>query len=66
MPGFRYRLLGEDGNDLGPFVAAVCDWEPGHTLWRAGGEPWEVVRVVDAEPDAPDELRGYLVVVRAG
>jgi hypothetical protein len=65
VPRFRYRLLDEDGNDLGPFVAAVGDWEPGHMLWRSSGEPWEVVRVVDAEENAPDELHGYLIIQRS-
>jgi hypothetical protein len=62
VPGFRYRLLDEDGEDLSPFVAGVPNWKPGHTLHRRGGGTWEVVRVVDAEKDDPEGLRGYLVV----
>jgi hypothetical protein len=62
MPGFRYRLLDEDGKDLGPFVTSEPNWQPGHTIHRGVGVVWEVVRVVDAPEDAVDALRGYLIV----
>lgn len=59
MP-FRFRLLAEDGTDLGQFAAAVPDWAPGHRIHRGAGDVIEVVRVVEAEPQ--DEVAGYLVV----
>jgi hypothetical protein len=41
------------------------DWLPGHTLHRSNAA-LQVVRAVDAEPHAPDDLRGYLVVRPVG
>jgi hypothetical protein len=36
--------------------------QSGHTIHRSSGVVLEVVRVVDADEDDPDHLRGYLVV----
>jgi hypothetical protein len=62
VPAFRYRLLEEDGELLGPIVTSNGNWQPGDTVRYGGGLTWEVVRVLDREKDDPDELRGYLVV----
>jgi hypothetical protein len=66
MPGFRYRLLDEDGADLGPLVSSEASWRPGRTLHRGAGVALRVVRAVDAEEDAPDGLRGFLIVRPVG
>jgi hypothetical protein len=62
MPEYRYRLRDEDGANLGLFVTALPDWQPGNMIYRHAGVVLEVVRVVDAEPGRRDELRGWLVV----
>jgi hypothetical protein len=55
-----YRLISVDGDDLGPFRAAVPDWNAGDRIHRGRGGDLVVVRLVAAEPD--DEVDGYLVV----
>ena len=49
---FRYRLIDEDGADLGPLASYRSEWQPGERLSRWHGERLEVVSVVEA-----DELR---------
>jgi hypothetical protein len=67
MTGFRYRLLDEDGTDLGPFVTSAPNWRPGHKIRHGGVVVFEVVEVVDAEDeDGPEGLRGYLIVRPVG
>jgi hypothetical protein len=56
----RFRLLSQDGEDLGPFVAVASSWSEGDRIFRGPGKDLVVVRVVDAE-DA-DDFDGYLVV----
>jgi hypothetical protein len=63
MAGFRYRLLDEDGTDLGPFVTAEPSWQTGQVIYYSHGAVLEVVRVVDTDDNEdPDGVRGYLVV----
>jgi hypothetical protein len=58
----RFRLLAEDGTDLGQLAAAVRDWLPGHRIQRGPDDILEVVRLVDAADG--DDVHGYLVVRR--
>jgi hypothetical protein len=62
MP-LRFRLLDEDGTDLGSFATSTPDWRPGHRIHRGRGDVLEVVRLV--EPELDDELAGYLIVKHA-
>lgn len=57
---FRFRLLDEDGNDLGPFATSEPNWRPGHRIQRGAGAALEVVRLVDAAEG--DDVAGYLIV----
>ena len=57
---FRFRLMSEDGADLGPFATGESDWQAGHRIQRGPGDALEVLRVVAAEDG--DEVSGYLVV----
>jgi hypothetical protein len=57
---FRFRLMSEDGADLGPFATSEPDWKPGHRIQRGPGDALEVLRVVAAEDG--DDVNGYLVV----
>ena len=56
-----FRLLSEDGEDLGPFVSSEPNWSAGHRIHKGPGETLEVVRLVPAEEG--DDVNGYLVVV---
>jgi hypothetical protein len=49
-----------DGEDLGPFRAAVPDWRAGDRIHRGPAGDLVVVRLVTAEPG--DQVDGYLVV----
>ncbi|MDX6414868.1 MAG: hypothetical protein QOH23_2278 [Gaiellaceae bacterium] len=60
MTSFRYRLLAEDGSDLGPLASRRPEWSEGDTLARWHGEKLVVVRTIDAEPH--DVFRAYVVV----
>jgi hypothetical protein len=55
-----YRLIAVDGEDLGPFRAAVPDWTEGDRIFRGGAGDLVVVRLVTAEDG--DDVDGYLVV----
>lgn len=57
---YRFRILDEAGNDLGPFASRRNDWASGDRVARWHGEALEVVNVVEAEPG--DSVNGYLVV----
>jgi hypothetical protein len=56
----RYRLLSEDGDDLGPFIASASIWAEGDTIPLGRTSALTVVRVVPALPK--DEFAAYLVV----
>jgi hypothetical protein len=58
----RYRLLKDDGTDLGLLVGSGLRARPGETVYR-GESALEVVRIVDADPG--ERLRGYVVVADA-
>jgi hypothetical protein len=60
MPHFRYRLLDESGNDLGPLATQRSVWSEGERLSRWHGDQLEVVNVVEAEEGDP--FHGYLIV----
>jgi len=55
-----YRLISSEGDDLGPFRAAVPNWRAGDRIHRGRNGDLVVVRLVAAEPD--DDVDGYLVV----
>ena len=55
-----YRLVSIDGDDLGPFRAAVPNWTEGDRIHRGGGSDLIVVRLVSAEDG--DDVDGYLIV----
>ncbi len=57
---FRYRLLDEAGEDLGPFASRRSDWVVGDRLSRWHGEELVVVSVVEAEQH--EGFAGYVVV----
>jgi hypothetical protein len=59
---YRFRLLDETGNDLGPLATQREAWDAGDRLSRWHGDDLEVVRVVEAEDHDP--FYGYLVVKR--
>ena len=63
---FRYRLIDEQGSDLGPLASPRSDWQPGEQLSRRHGETLEVVGVVDADDEHRELFRAYIVVRRAG
>ena len=56
----RFRLVDEDGNDLGALASRRDDWAAGERVSRWHGEELEVVNVVPV--DDGGELRGYIVV----
>jgi len=60
----RYRLLSVDGDDLGPFRAAVPDWDEGDRIHGGGGEDLVVVRLVEAEDG--DDAAGEVTTVLEG
>ena len=59
-PTFRYKLLREDGTDLGLLTTNEPDWTAGQQIHQADGTILEVIRTVAAEPD--DNVHGYLIV----
>lgn len=58
----RYRLLKDDGTDLGLLVGGDLRSRPGDTLYR-GATALEVVRIVEADP--AERLSGYVVVAES-
>ena len=58
---FRYRLIDEDGTDLGPLASDRSNWHPGERLSRWHGERLEVVSVVEAD-ELTELFRAYIVV----
>jgi hypothetical protein len=58
----RYRLLKDDGTDLGLLVGGDLHARPGDTLYR-GASALEVLRIVAADPG--ERLRAYVVVADA-
>lgn len=59
MP-FRYRLIDESGNDLGPLASRRGKWPAGERVTRLHGEELEVVNFVPTNDDAG--FHGYVVV----
>ena len=59
-PTFRFKLLRDDGTDLGLLTTSEPDWTAGQQIHQADGTILEVVRTVAAEPD--DNVHGYLIV----
>jgi hypothetical protein len=60
---YRFRLISEGGEDLGPFVSREPSWDPGRHVQRNSGDALIVTAVVPAEDGA--EFAAYLVVERA-
>lgn len=60
----RYRLIDEDGNDLGPLASRRADWRVGERVSRWHGEELEVLNVVEAENH--EGFSGYIVVRSRG
>jgi hypothetical protein len=56
----RYRLIDEEGEDLGPFRAATPTWAAGDRIQREPRNSLIVVNVTEALDG--DEVDGYLVV----
>jgi len=56
----RYRLLSEEGEDLGLFQAATPTWAPGDRIPRGPRNSLVVVNVTVALEG--DDVGGYLVV----
>jgi hypothetical protein len=61
MP-YRYRLIDEQGTDLGPLASQRLDWHPGERLARSHEETLEVVRVVEVDDAHAELFRAYIVV----
>ncbi len=57
---FRYKLLRDDGTDLGLLTTNEPDWTAGQHIHQTDGSILEVIRTVAAEPD--DNVHGYLIV----
>lgn len=59
----RYRLVKDDGTDLGLLVGGDLRSRPGDTLYR-GAAALRLLRIVEADP--AERLSGYVVVADAG
>ena len=59
MP-YRYRLIDEHGNDLGPLASRRERWSVGERVSRWHGEELEVINFV-ATTEEPN-FHGYVVV----
>lgn len=58
----RYRLIDEQGDDLGPFLTAAPTWTAGDTIYRGRSS----LVVVSLRPALDgDDIDGYLVVKAA-
>jgi hypothetical protein len=55
-----FRLMDEDGQDLGLFSTSEPNWHAGHRIQVSADEALEVVRVVPAAEG--DDVNGYLIV----
>lgn len=62
MP-FRYRLIDEAGNDLGPLASRRSSWAAGERVTRRHGEQFVVLRVVDVSEE--EGFHGFIVVRQA-
>jgi hypothetical protein len=56
----RYRLIDEQGEDLGPFPAATPTWKPGDKIYRGRGGNLVVLNLTPALDG--DDVEGYLTV----
>ena len=56
----RYRLITEEGHEVGPFVSPRLAFQVGEVIGRRGGERFAILRVIEAPPE--ESFRGYLVV----
>jgi hypothetical protein len=56
----RYRLIDEQGEDLGPFQASTLTWTAGDRIPRGPGRSLIVVNLTPALDG--DDVDGYLVV----
>ena len=56
---YRYRLITEDGTDLGPLISARLTFAVGERISRQAGEQYKVVRLVEPENE---NFRAYIVV----
>jgi len=50
---YRFRLLSEEGHDMGPLASRRAKWREGETLARWHGEKLTVVGLVEPEPREP-------------
>jgi hypothetical protein len=57
---YRYRLVDERGDELGPFVSPRLAFQAGEEIARSNRERYEILRVIEAEMHEP--FRAYLVV----
>jgi hypothetical protein len=57
---YRFRLLNEAGEDLGPLAARRNSWAVGDKFSRFHGERLTIIRVVATEPHDPFDA--YLIV----
>jgi hypothetical protein len=56
----RYRLIDEQGEDLGPFLTAAPTWAAGDKIYRGRGGNLVVLGLTPALDG--DDVDGYLVV----
>ena len=56
---YRYRLIDQDGADLGPLISPRATFAIGEEIARRAGERYELMSVVEPENEA---FRAYLVV----
>jgi hypothetical protein len=47
----RFRFVGRDGEDLGPFVSAVPNWAAGDEIPLGAGRRWRMIAVVLTSDD---------------
>lgn len=57
---YRFRLLNEEGVDLGPLASRRNNWTVGETFSRFHGEKLTIIRIVATEPQDPFDA--YLIV----
>jgi hypothetical protein len=54
---FRFRLFSPDGDDLGLFVTAVPNWDPGDKFLTGDGRRFRILAMV-ANEDEDDPIVG--------